>query len=144
MGVQKLLGAVPNASGGGCKSFLGGAHPPPPRKYVPVSRWGSCRRHEPISGSGCTLTQKILKIIWKHPHHPYTRNVKLQASVLFIVYFAFLRSRFFPSGSRQHKFPPCIVGVGIFLEYDSMFKPYMYFHNRVEYTKNYNKNIFIN
>jgi hypothetical protein len=25
-----------------------------------------------------------------------------------------------------------------------MFKPYMYFHNRVEYTKNYNKNIFIN
>jgi hypothetical protein len=29
VGVQKLLGAVPNASGGGggvCKSFLGGAH----------------------------------------------------------------------------------------------------------------------
>ena len=64
--------------------------------------------------------------------------MKLQASVLFIVYFAFLRSRFFPS--RQHKFPPCID----FLEYDSMFKPCMYFHNRVEYTKNYNKNIFIN
>jgi hypothetical protein len=91
---------------------------------------------------GGTLNQKILKIIGKHPHHPYTRNVKLQAPVLFIVYFAFLRSRFFPS--RQHKYPPCIVGVWIFLEYDSMFKPYMYFHNRVEYTKNYNKNIFIN
>jgi hypothetical protein len=56
--------------------------------------------------------------------------------------FAFPRSRFFPS--RQHKFPPCIVGVWIFMEYVSMFKPYTYFHNRVEYTKNYNKNIFIN
>ena len=34
--MQKLLGAVPNASGGGGANLFWGCAPPPPRKSVPA------------------------------------------------------------------------------------------------------------